>query len=72
MPQLFIATYQPREGNYYHWALHLKTDSEEEDYIFEVVGSHPDFRRNVVRSKPESTTRHTRSIKGGDDSRARC
>lgn len=34
--------------------------------IFEVTGSQPNFGRNIVVSKPESTNRHVESIKVGD------
>lgn len=63
MPKLYIAIYRPRTGNYYHWALYLKSMPPK---IFEVTGSHPEFAQNVVKSKPESTNRHVESIGVGD------
>lgn len=63
MPQVYIAVYRPRNGNYHHWALYVKSTPSR---IFEVTGSHPDFMRNVVESKPESTNRHVESIEVGD------
>jgi hypothetical protein len=52
-PQLYVVFYRPRYGNYQHWALYI--DDGEDGIIFEVVGSHPNFRRNVVHSKPEKS-----------------
>lgn len=63
MPKTYIAVYRPRSGNYYHWALYVKSTPSR---IFEVTGSHPDFARNIVESKPESTNRHVESIGVGD------
>lgn len=63
MPKVYIAIYKPRSGNYYHWALYVKSKPPR---IFEVTGSHPDFERNIVESKPESTNRHVESIEVGD------
>lgn len=60
MPKLYIAIYQPTEGNYKHWALYLENGSEHS--IFEVIGSHPNFERNVVSGKPQSTSRHRKNI----------
>lgn len=46
-PKLYVVFYRPRYGNYQHWALYLQTDTE--NLIFEVTGSHPNFKRNVVK-----------------------
>ena len=58
MPKLFVAMYRPVTGNYEHWALYLDT----KDKIYEVTGTSPHFRRNVIPGKPTSTNRHKRSI----------
>lgn len=60
MPKLYIAIYQPKEGNYKHWALYL--EAAPDHIIFEVTGSHSNFRRNVLKGKPGSSSRHRRSI----------
>lgn len=60
MPELYIAIYQPKEGNYKNWALYLENGSEHT--IFEVIGSYPNFERNVMSGKPQSTSRHRKSI----------
>ncbi|KAL3458428.1 hypothetical protein BJX64DRAFT_292232 [Aspergillus heterothallicus] len=49
-PQLFVAIYRPRYGNFRHWALHLHTDNQ--DYIFEVDGEQPAFIKVSSSSKP--------------------
>lgn len=62
-PKLYVVFYRPRYGNYQHWALHLELDNE--DYIFEVTGSHPNFKRNVVNDGPErSASFHSRLFLG--------
>ena len=48
--------YQPRYGNYEHWALYLADDAE--PLIFEVVGSHGTFKPNIVKAKPENSARY--------------
>ncbi|KAM0714519.1 hypothetical protein Q7P37_009815 [Cladosporium fusiforme] len=63
MPKVYIAVYRPRDGNYYHWALYVKSTPSK---IFEVTGSHPNFERNIVQAKPESTNRHVENIEVGD------
>ncbi|KMP10246.1 hypothetical protein CIRG_09927 [Coccidioides immitis RMSCC 2394] len=50
-PKLYVVFYRPRYGNFQHWALYL--DADDQEVIFEVVGSHPNFRPNVVNSRPE-------------------
>lgn len=50
MPELYIAIYQPKEGNYKHWALYLENGSEHT--IFEVIELYPNFERNVMSGKP--------------------
>lgn len=52
-PTLYVAFYRPRYGNYQHWALYLETDAGDE--IFEVTGSHPNFRPNTIRADPRSS-----------------
>ncbi|KAL2802241.1 hypothetical protein BJX63DRAFT_120372 [Aspergillus granulosus] len=49
-PALFVAIYQPRYGNFQHWALHLHTDHE--DFIFEVDGEHTSFTKASSSAKP--------------------
>lgn len=52
-PHLYVVFYRPRYGNYQHWALQLEND--EDSIIFEVVGQHPVFERNVSGIKPEKS-----------------
>lgn len=52
-PKLYVAFYRPRYGNYQHWALYLQTDTDK--LIFEVTGSHPNFKRNVVKADPRNS-----------------
>ena len=52
-PKLYVVFYRPRYGNYRHWALYLQTDTE--NLIFEVTGSHPNFKRNVVKADPRNS-----------------
>lgn len=59
-PKLYVAFYRPRYGNYHHWALYLETDSD--DFIFEVTGSHPNFKRNVVKADPRRSQSFIRMI----------
>ena len=63
MPKIYIAVYRPRSGNYYHWAIYVKGTPPR---ILEVTGSHPNFTRNNIEARPESTDRHVESIKVGD------
>ena len=63
MPKIYIAVYRPRSGNYYHWAIYVKGTPPR---VLEVTGSHPNFTRNSIEAKPESTDRHVESIKVGD------
>lgn len=60
MPELYIAMYKPRFGNYEHWALCLKDDGDWT--IFEVIGQHGEFKRNSLPMDPESSLRHKRNI----------
>lgn len=50
-PKLHVVLYRPCYGNFQHWALYL--DADDQDVIFKVIGSHPDFRPNVMHSRPE-------------------
>ncbi|KAE8353428.1 hypothetical protein BDV28DRAFT_148086 [Aspergillus coremiiformis] len=52
-PKLYVAFYRPRYGNYEHWALQLKSDGL--SIIFEVIGQHPQFERDILYVKPESS-----------------
>lgn len=52
-PKLYVVFYRPRYGNYHHWALYV--DDEDVQMIFEVIGQHPDFKRNVVNAKAEKS-----------------
>ncbi|KAI9732517.1 MAG: hypothetical protein M1834_003852 [Cirrosporium novae-zelandiae] len=60
MPNLYVAMYQPTEGNYEHWALYLENGPEHT--IYEIVGEWPSFRPNVKLARPSNTNRHKRSI----------
>ena len=61
MAKLFITMYKPEAGNFEHWALYLKKDDK--GTIFEVIGSHPEFKRNVLNNaRPENTVRFRRSV----------
>ncbi|PGG98660.1 hypothetical protein AJ80_09497 [Polytolypa hystricis UAMH7299] len=59
-PNLYVAFYRPRYGNYQHWALYI--ESEEENIIFEVVGQHPNFQRNVVYARPDSSKSYSGNV----------
>ncbi|KXG52958.1 uncharacterized protein PGRI_000080 [Penicillium griseofulvum] len=52
-PKLYVVFYRPRYGNYHHWALYV--DDEDVPMIFEVIGQHPNFMRNVVKAKAEKS-----------------
>ncbi|KAE8386928.1 hypothetical protein BDV23DRAFT_175057 [Aspergillus alliaceus] len=52
-PTLYVVFYRPRYGNYQHWALYI--DEESDGTIFEVTGQHPNFQRNVVHARPDSS-----------------
>ena len=52
-PKLYVVFYRPRYGNYQHWALYV--DDEDVPMIFEVIGQHPNFKRNVVKAKAEKS-----------------
>lgn len=61
MAKLFITMCTPREGNFEHWALYLQEATK--DTIFEVIGSHPNFERNVLNNvRPEDSGRFRRNI----------
>ncbi|KAJ5488453.1 hypothetical protein N7539_003343 [Penicillium diatomitis] len=53
-PKLYVVFYRPRYGNYQHWALYV--DDDHVPMIFEVIGQHPNFKRNVVNAKAEKST----------------
>ena len=50
-PKLYVAFFRPQYGNYQHWGLFL--DDDEEQLMFEVLGEHPNFERNVEKQPPE-------------------
>ncbi|KKK24673.1 hypothetical protein P175DRAFT_0498461 [Aspergillus ochraceoroseus IBT 24754] len=52
-PKLYVVFYRPQCGNYHSWAPYV--DDEDALMIFEVVGQHPDFQRNVVNAKAEKS-----------------
>ena len=58
--KLYVVFYRPRYGNYQHWALYLQTDTD--NLIFEVTGSHPNFKRNVVKADPRNSQSLVRMI----------
>ncbi|KAH8816979.1 hypothetical protein F5884DRAFT_241413 [Xylogone sp. PMI_703] len=51
-PKLYGIIFHPRHSNFQHWALYLQ--SSDNDIIFEVEGEHPNFKPNVMRTKPEN------------------
>lgn len=51
-PQLYVIFYQPRYGNYQHWALYLQGPKH---LIFEVIGSHPNLHTNEVEADPQKS-----------------
>ncbi|KAI9698634.1 MAG: hypothetical protein M1836_003743 [Candelina mexicana] len=59
-PKLFVVFYRPRYGNYQHWALYLQTDTG--NLIFEVTGSHPYFKHNVVKADPRNSQSFVKMI----------
>ncbi|KAL2847190.1 hypothetical protein BJY01DRAFT_167612 [Aspergillus pseudoustus] len=63
-PSLFVAIYQPRYGNFQHWALHLHTDHE--DFIFEVDGEHPSFIKVNSSAKPTDSDTLIESLYVGE------
>lgn len=50
-PKLYVVFYLPRYGNYQHWALYIENGKQH--LIFEVVGQHPTFKRNIVIADPK-------------------
>lgn len=52
-PQLYVVFYKPRYGNYKHWALYIQHGNNHT--LFEVTGSHPNFRKNEVKAEPQSS-----------------
>ncbi|KAK6003410.1 hypothetical protein QM012_009181 [Aureobasidium pullulans] len=63
MPELYIAVYQPIEGNHYHWALFLDCKNPR---VYEVAGSHPNFFRNVLQTRPQRSNRFRINVKVAD------
>ncbi|KAL4860536.1 hypothetical protein BDV12DRAFT_204937 [Aspergillus spectabilis] len=59
-PSLYVVFYRPRYGNYQHWALQLESDKS--SLIFEVVGQHPNFERNVLYVEPERSGSFIRKL----------
>lgn len=60
MAILYIAVYQPRHGNYKHWALCLEYNKNYT--IFELKGEHPDFFKNKISAKPTGSQSHIANI----------
>ena len=58
--KLFVVFYQPRYGNFLHWALHI--ENGEEHHIIEVDGEHPQFRRNMFMENPKETSAFLREF----------
>ncbi|KAI9779900.1 MAG: hypothetical protein M1816_003309 [Peltula sp. TS41687] len=59
--ELYIAMYEPVEGNYEHWALVLEHDAV--TTIFQVIGQSPEFKSSVLQGiNPKGTNRHRRNI----------
>lgn len=58
MSRLYVAMYQPEEGNCEHWNLYL----EAEEKLYEVTGEHPDFTLSVTTGNPGLNPQHRRSI----------
>ena len=63
MPTLYIAVYKPRYGNHFRWALYLKSESPK---VFEVIGEHPQFQRNVVEMNAEDIEGHVANVMVGE------
>ncbi|KAJ0420286.1 hypothetical protein BJY00DRAFT_301684 [Aspergillus carlsbadensis] len=63
-PSLSVAIFQPRYGNFQHWALHLHTDQE--DLIFEVDGEHPSFTKVTSPAKPTDSNTLIESLWVGE------
>ncbi|KIW58779.1 hypothetical protein PV05_03276 [Exophiala xenobiotica] len=61
--KLNIVMYEPRRGNYEHWALHL--EHEANNTIYEVVGEHPSFEKNSVSARPQASANLKRSFQVG-------
>ncbi|RMD43444.1 hypothetical protein DV735_g1593, partial [Chaetothyriales sp. CBS 134920] len=53
-PQLYVAFYRPRYGNYRHWSLYLQDGNKHT--LYEVTGSHPNFRKNEVKANPQNSS----------------
>ncbi|KAL5333623.1 hypothetical protein BJX70DRAFT_54969 [Aspergillus crustosus] len=64
LPVLSVGIYQPRYGNFQHWALHLHTDFE--DLIYEVDGEHPTFTKVTSHGKPTDTSSLIKSLFVGE------
>jgi len=59
-PQLWVAFYRPRYGNYQHWALYLQDGNDHT--LYEVTGSHPNFQKNQVKAKPQSSSSYRNKL----------
>lgn len=60
LSKLYVVFYRSREGNYRYWALYLATN--EDDIIYEVINSYPNFQPNVVHAKPERSGNFLKKI----------
>lgn len=59
-PKLFVVFYQPRYGNFLHWALHI--EKGQEHHIFQVDGEHPQFKRNTLMENPKESSTFLRQF----------
>lgn len=55
-PQLYVAFYRPRYGNYQHWALYLQHGDDHT--IYELIESSPNFRKNKLKVDPQTSRRY--------------
>lgn len=60
VPKLYVALYQPRYGNYQHWALYI--ENGEEHLVFEVIGQHGTFERNMIVADPKRSRSFRRLV----------
>jgi hypothetical protein len=59
---LAVVIYQPREGNFMHWAFHVYDVKTEIYRLYEVVGDSGEFEARTVDVEPSLSTRFRKSI----------
>jgi hypothetical protein len=57
---LWVVRYSPPFENYFHWALYV--DDANNPIIFQVVGGHPFFKSEVVKTRPERSSHYVDRI----------